>query len=163
MAYLKDWAPRAFNDLELRLPRILPRARHGKGQAFCLDALEAAATLEADIAYIDPPYNQHSYLANYHIWETLVRWDTPAHYGVACKRVDVRVRGSVFNSRPGFAGAFAPGERYLSRPAVIRWTRRTSSPSSVGKRSRLPRRSAPRNRRPSRVASITARLKRPSR
>ena len=32
----------------------------------------------------------------------------------------------------------------FSRPAVIRWTSSTSSPSSVGKRSRLPRRSAPR-------------------
>ena len=52
--------------------------------------LSAAATTPVDVAYIDPPYNQHSYLANYHIWETLVRWDKPAHYGVACKRTDVR-------------------------------------------------------------------------
>lgn len=101
MAYLKDWAPRAFNDLQLRMPDVLP----GKGRALCLDALEAAAT-EADVAYIDPPYNQHSYLANYHIWESLVRWDKPEVYGVACKRVDVRERKSAFNSRPKFAEAF---------------------------------------------------------
>ena len=37
-----------------------------------------------------PPYNQHRYFTNYHVWETLVRWDAPAHYGVACKRVDAR-------------------------------------------------------------------------
>jgi adenine-specific DNA-methyltransferase len=100
MAYLKNWAPRAFNDLELRVPDVLPRAAHGKGRATCLDAEEAARTFEADIAYLDPPYNQHSYLANYHIWESLVRWDKPEVYGVACKRVDVRNRRSVFNSRP---------------------------------------------------------------
>jgi len=105
MAYLKDWAPRSYNDLELRMPALLPRARQGKGNAYQLDALEAAAQLEGDVAYIDPPYNQHSYLGNYHIWETLVRWDKPAVYGVACKRVDVRHRHSIFNSRPRFAGA----------------------------------------------------------
>lgn len=106
MAYLKDWAPRAFNDLQLRMPDVLPQAKHGKGRALCMEALEAAASVETDVAYIDPPYNQHSYLANYHIWETLVRWDKPEAYGVACKRVDVRERKSAFNSRPKFAEAF---------------------------------------------------------
>jgi adenine-specific DNA-methyltransferase len=105
MAYLKEWAPRAFNDLELRVPHVLPRAVNGRGQVTCLDAFDAARALEADVAYIDPPYNQHSYLGNYHIWESLVRWDKPEVYGVACKRADVRQRQSVFNSRPRFAGA----------------------------------------------------------
>ncbi|MCX7029620.1 MAG: DNA adenine methylase [Spirochaetes bacterium] len=105
MAYLKEWAPRAHNDLELRVPDVLPRAANGKGHATCLDAQDAARALEADVAYIDPPYNQHSYLANYHIWESLVRWDKPEVYGIACKRVDVRERRSVFNSRPKSADA----------------------------------------------------------
>ncbi len=106
MAYLKDWAPRSFRDLELRLPDVLPRAVAGKGRALQLDALDAAACTEADIAYIDPPYNQHSYLGNYHVWESLIRWDKPEVYGVACKRLDVKQRQSVFNSRPKFADAF---------------------------------------------------------
>ena len=38
------------------------------------------------------------------------------------------------------------------RPALIRWIRSRSSPSSVGKRRHLPRRRAPSNRRPSSVA-----------
>jgi adenine-specific DNA-methyltransferase len=105
MAYLKAWAPRSYNDLVLRVPRVLPRAAHGKGEAHCLDAADAAGTLEADVAYIDPPYNQHSYLGNYHVWESLVRWDKPAVYGVACKRVDCRERRSRFNSRSGFEPA----------------------------------------------------------
>jgi len=99
MAYLKAWAARAHNDIALRLPKLLPRARHGKGMAFELDAAEAAKTLEADLAYLDPPYNQHKYLGNYHIWETLVRWDKPPAYGIACKRIDCRQRDSAFNSR----------------------------------------------------------------
>ena len=39
------------------------------------------------------------YLGNYHVWETLVRWDAPDHYGVACKRVDCRTRKSAYNLR----------------------------------------------------------------
>lgn len=99
MAYLKSWAPRAFNDLHLRVPDVLRRARHGKGTAHQLDAFDAATDLVADVAYIDPPYNQHKYIGNYHIWESLVLWDKPEVYGIACKRVDVRTRGSAFNSK----------------------------------------------------------------
>lgn len=99
MAYLKQWAARSFQPMELRMPAVLPRAAGGAGRALQLDALDAAST-PCDVLYLDPPYNQHKYLGNYHIWESLVRWDKPEVYGVACKRVDVRARGSVFNSRP---------------------------------------------------------------
>jgi adenine-specific DNA-methyltransferase len=105
MAYLKEWAARASNDLQLRVPEVLPQARYGKGAAHELDALVAVEALEADLLYLDPPYNQHKYLGNYHIWESLVRWDKPEVYGVACKRVDCRTRGSVFNSRPQIMAA----------------------------------------------------------
>jgi adenine-specific DNA-methyltransferase len=119
MAYLKEWAPRAHNDLVLRVPDVLPRAAHGKGRATCLDALEAARTLEADVAYLDPPYNQHSYLGNYHIWESLVRWDKPEVYGVACKRVDVRERRSLFNSRPKSADALRRLLAAIRAPVLV--------------------------------------------
>ena len=99
MAYLKKWAPRAHNDLELRVPEILPRSRFGKGKAHNGDALEFVSQVTVDLAYLDPPYNQHKYMANYHIWETLIRWDEPEFYGVACKRKDVRERKSPFNSK----------------------------------------------------------------
>ncbi|MEY4070821.1 MAG: hypothetical protein RL721_1435 [Candidatus Eisenbacteria bacterium] len=103
MAYLKDWAKRAYNPLTLRMPELLD----GPGTVSCLDALEAARRYEADVVYLDPPYNQHSYLGNYHLWETVVRWDRPEVYGVACKRTDVRERGSAFNRRGTMTAAFA--------------------------------------------------------
>lgn len=96
MAYLKQWAPRSFNPIELRVPRLLA----GRGRALRGDANALAAELEpVDIAYLDPPYNQHSYHSNYHIWETIVRNDAPPAYGVARKRVDCRVVKSAYNSR----------------------------------------------------------------
>lgn len=99
MAYLKAWAPRASRPLTLRVPALLPRAAAGTGSASCEDAVTASRHLSADVAYLDPPYNQHSYLGNYHIWETLVRWDAPEAYGIARKRIDTRSRPSPFNSR----------------------------------------------------------------
>ena len=119
MAYLKAWAPRAFKDLELRVPELLPRAASGKGEAHRLEALEAAAALEADVAYLDPPYNQHSYLGNYHVWESLVLWDKPATYGVACKREDVRERKSDFNSKTRFHDAWARLVAAVRAPCLV--------------------------------------------
>jgi len=87
MAYVKAWARRSFNPLALRVPELLA----GTGRAVRADATEVAGTLGPfDFAYLDPPYNQHRYFTNYHVWETLVAWDAPEHYGVACKRVDAR-------------------------------------------------------------------------
>ncbi len=104
MAYLKEWAPRAHQDLVLRVPDLVPRAEHGPGEALQQDAL-VAAEREVDVAYLDPPYNQHKYLGNYHVWESLVLWDKPEVYGTACKRVDCLTRSSPFNSRPRFLDA----------------------------------------------------------
>lgn len=106
MAYLKQWAPRAHKDLALRRPELIP----GAGATVLGDVMETVDVLPpTDLMYLDPPYNQHRYFANYHIWETLVRWDAPEHYGVACKRVDARDAGtkSVFNSRRTMPAALA--------------------------------------------------------
>lgn len=106
MAYLKSWAQRAFLPLTMRVPALLPKPE-GYFKAHCLDALDAAATIECDVAYLDPPYNQHSYRGNYHIWETLVQNDRPEVYGKAHKRIDCRTQKSDFNSKPKFKNTLA--------------------------------------------------------
>lgn len=98
MAFLKNWAPRSNRDLVLELPKLLP----GSGKALQGDVMNLVDQLpEAELVYLDPPYNQLRYDGNYHIWETLVRWDEPATYGVANKRLDIRDRKnkSRFNGR----------------------------------------------------------------
>lgn len=95
MAYLKSWAPRAFNEMVLTYPPLLP----GIGTAMQGEAIDAARSVHSDLAYLDPPYNQHSYLGNYHVWETLVLWDNPETYGVARKRIDCKSRKSIFNHK----------------------------------------------------------------
>lgn len=105
MAYLKQWSARSFNDLELRLPNLTV----GSGKALRRDANELARDLTStfDLVYIDPPYNQHSYFSNYHIWETLVRNDRPDTYGIARKRLDCKTIKSDYNSKVKAWAAFS--------------------------------------------------------
>lgn len=119
MAYLKRWAPRSHHPLELRVPDLLPRPAGGPCEARQLDAFEAADRIDADVAYLDPPYNQHSYLGNYHVWETIVRWDAPEVYGVACKRVDCRERKSAFNAKRQCAAALAELIERVRAPRLV--------------------------------------------
>lgn len=98
MAFLKSWSRRSNTNLGLRDPVLMK----GPGHAIRGDALEVASAIPAvDLAYLDPPYNQHRYFSNYHIWESLVRWDKPDTYGIANKRIDARdsANKSPFNSR----------------------------------------------------------------
>lgn len=97
-AYLKKWTARSAKPLQLLDPEFIA----GRSKFIQGDALAIAGELgEVDLAYLDPPYNQHRYFGNYHIWETLVRWDAPETFGIANKRVDLRdpQNQSAFNSR----------------------------------------------------------------
>ncbi len=95
MAYLKRPASRSLRELELREPEAVEGPA---GEVTRLDAAVLARELDGvDCAYLDPPYNHHSYFSNYHVWETITRWDRPEAYGVARKRVDCRARRNSFN------------------------------------------------------------------
>lgn len=56
------------------------------GEMWCVDAAHLAAQLadvEVDVAYLDPPYNQHGYGSNYHVLNALTLWqqsDLPPPY-----------------------------------------------------------------------------------
>lgn len=119
MAYLKQWAARANNDIELRFPAVQPAVAGGKCKATQGDAEIVSAEVEADLVYLDPPYNQHSYLGNYHIWESLVLWDKPPVYGVACKREDCRTRKSAFNGKRAIFAAMETVLDNLNAKALV--------------------------------------------
>lgn len=117
MAYVKKWAARSFTPLELRMPHSVEGPA---GVATRVDANELASKLDGvDCTYIDPPYNQHSYFSNYHIWESLIRWDKPEHYGVACKRIDCKTTKSAYNSKKQAWDALADLVRQLRTPWLV--------------------------------------------
>lgn len=118
MAYLKQWAKRSEADMELRKPDLI----RGGGAALRGDAREIVDEVpEVDLAYLDPPYNQHRYFTNYHVWESLVRWDKPEHYGVACKRIDSRDEEtkSPFNRKRLMPDTFAAVLRRVRARTVV--------------------------------------------
>jgi adenine-specific DNA-methyltransferase len=70
---------RIATDLELRPPVFCDNGQ--QNQVFREDAQSLAQHLsseEVDIAYLDPPYNQHPYGSNYHVLNSVVLWDKPA-------------------------------------------------------------------------------------
>ncbi|MFW6078107.1 MAG: DNA adenine methylase [Gemmatimonadota bacterium] len=71
---------RILSELELRRPVLYD---NGRANAACrMDALELADALRdegeaIDVAYLDPPYNQHPYGSNYHVLNSIALWDRP--------------------------------------------------------------------------------------
>lgn len=117
MAYLKRPAPRSLRPLELREPTPVEGPPGIVTRAAANDL--ARALDGVDCAYLDPPYNQHSYFSNYHAWETITRGDRPESYGVARKRVDCRTTRSPFNSARDSWEALADLIGALRTPWVI--------------------------------------------
>lgn len=71
-------------DFSFRL--IEPLIKAGKVSIHREDANSLVQKLNADIVYIDPPYNSRQYSRFYHVLETLALGDTPKLTGVALKR-----------------------------------------------------------------------------
>ena len=49
------------------------------------DSNQLASKIQADIAFIDPPYNSRQYSRFYHILENVTKWEKPELFGVALK------------------------------------------------------------------------------
>lgn len=79
-AYLKKWDNRALGELKLR--RIDVTNNHRNNKSYNEDSNKIIKEVEGDILYIDPPYNGRQYISNYHMLETIARYDSPDIYGV---------------------------------------------------------------------------------
>lgn len=83
-AYLKHWDPRALKPLKLEEPEIITsNCVTSSYNVTCNRLLETA---EADVLYSDSPYNTREYLPNYHILETIAKYDNPEIKGVTGMR-----------------------------------------------------------------------------
>ena len=78
-AYLKDWDARTYK--ELTLEPITPIPSNKEHVVYQQDANRLIEQIMCDILYIDPPYNTRQYITNYHLLETIARYDNPAVYG----------------------------------------------------------------------------------
>ena len=70
--------------LELYVP-MANRQNNPNNQCFNMDSNELVKNIEADLVYIDPPYNSRQYCDAYHLLENVARWEKPEVFGVAKK------------------------------------------------------------------------------
>lgn len=79
-AYLKQWDKRAFKRFEMFKLSVCDNGR--RNICYNEDANELIKKISGDILYIDPPYNDRQYLPNYHVLETIAKYDYPTVKGV---------------------------------------------------------------------------------
>lgn len=70
--------------LELYVP-LAKINNNSKNECFNEDANNLVKRIEADLVYIDPPYNSRQYCDAYHLLENVARWEKPEVFGVAKK------------------------------------------------------------------------------
>ena len=78
-------------NLELYVPK--PESNLNENNVcYNMDTNKLVPEIEADLVYIDPPYNSRQYCDAYHLLENVARWNKPEVFGVAKKmdRTDLK-------------------------------------------------------------------------
>lgn len=70
--------------LELSLPSVYENNALGN-RCYNMDANQLVRQMQADLVYIDPPYNSRQYCDTYHLLENVALWEKPPVFGVAKK------------------------------------------------------------------------------
>lgn len=101
-AFLKHIKKSAQKEFQLELLPVIP----GKvGRVYNEDINALAKKISGDVLYLDPPYNARQYCSNYHVLETIARYDNPVLNGVTGLR-DSSDQKSRFCSKRTVAEAF---------------------------------------------------------
>ncbi|MEL5898038.1 Dam family site-specific DNA-(adenine-N6)-methyltransferase [Clostridium sporogenes] len=79
-AFFKEWDKRALNKFRMKRLDVLTNSKNNR--CYNKDANELIKEIKGDILYIDPPYNSRQYIPNYHLLETISKYDYPNIYGV---------------------------------------------------------------------------------
>lgn len=70
--------------LELYVPKPDENLNENN-MCYNMDTNDLVSDIEADLVYIDPPYNSRQYCDAYHLLENVARWNKPEVFGVAKK------------------------------------------------------------------------------
>ncbi len=101
-AFLKHVKKSAQKDFRLELLPVIPGI---KGEAHNDDINHLIKSIHGDILYLDPPYNARQYCTNYHVLETVSKYDDPIISGVTGLR-DYTAQKSLFCSKRTVEKAF---------------------------------------------------------
>lgn len=79
-AYLKSWDNRVYKEFTIYPLKV--KYNKYNNDVYNEDGVELLSRIEGDILYVDPPYNARQYLPNYHVLETVAKYDNPEVKGV---------------------------------------------------------------------------------
>lgn len=77
-AFLKHWDPRALKEIEFVKVNELNNKMCGNVKFYNEKIEEIIDDIECDVLYLDPPYTQNQYGTQYHLLETLIKYDDPS-------------------------------------------------------------------------------------
>lgn len=83
-AFHKTWDKRTSKIYQLLELEIIDNEKNN--ECFNEDGVELLKRIKGDILYIDPPYNSRQYLPNYHVLETVAKYDYPNVKGITGQR-----------------------------------------------------------------------------
>lgn len=102
-AYLKHWDSRTSKRLTLSEIEV-GKSRSGN-TIHNKNANELIHSISGDVLYMDPPYNGRQYSSNYHVLETIAKYDNPELKGKTGTRADSS-GASDYCKKPRVAEAF---------------------------------------------------------
>mgnify|MGYP000983347895 FL=1 len=102
-AFLKNLKRTAQNNLILKPAELIINDQ--EHMVFNADINEVAKKVNGDILYLDPPYNHRQYATNYHLLETIAKYDNPKIHGKTGLR-DYDKQKSLYCSRTQVKKAF---------------------------------------------------------
>jgi len=102
-AFLKKLKKTAQNNLVLKPAELIINDK--EHEVFNEDINKISRKVKGDILYLDPPYNQRQYATNYHLLETIAKYDNPKVHGKTGLR-DYQNQKSLYCSRTQVKNVF---------------------------------------------------------
>lgn len=113
-AFQKKWDPRSVKPLVLRSIETINNKKNNI--VYNCNSLDIVPKIDVDILYLDPPYNARQYLPNYHLVETIAKYDNPSIRGVTGMREYEGKKSSFCNAKTALRDL-----EYTARNAVFKY------------------------------------------
>lgn len=95
-AYLKDWDPRAVKPMKYIPIQTTKSYAIEENIVYNKKIEDLIENVEGDILYLDPPYTRNQYSVQYHLLETIAKYDSPEIKGKTGAR-DTKLQTSNFS------------------------------------------------------------------
>lgn len=100
-AFQKKWDRRALKHFVLKPINLIFNDKDN--EIFIGNSMDIVKNINTDILYLDPPYNERQYAPNYHILETIARYDNPEIKGISGMRDYSSQKSSFCNKKTALA------------------------------------------------------------